>query len=83
MAELTAEFGYFPQGLDETYGPISIATLPNLTSSVANVDASGTIDKDWVYAPPQFRRDFLNDKTLSVASRFQNLWTAEDAHFEA
>lgn len=75
MASVTAEFGYFPYELDQTYGPISISTLPGLAASVAAVHSSGTVHKDWVYAPQQLHRDIFNDSTyqLPYASRIFGL----------
>jgi hypothetical protein len=75
MTTLTVEFGYFPQELDIANGAISIATLPTLATTIADVGASDTIHNDWVYAPPQLLRDVFKGKTYQLphASRIFGL----------
>jgi hypothetical protein len=75
MTALAVEFGYFPYEWDEKYGPISIATLPNLKESIEGVYASKSIYKDWLYAPPQILKDVFNNRAyqLPYASRIFGL----------
>jgi hypothetical protein len=53
MPILTAEFGYYPRSLDFATGRVSVATLPDLAQTVADIEASETVDGDWIYPGPQ------------------------------
>jgi hypothetical protein len=69
------QFGYFPLEWNETYGPLSIVTLPNLDRSIMDVTSSTDVYKDWLYAPQQLVRNVFKDKTyqLPYASRIFGL----------
>lgn len=51
------EFGYHPDLLALSSGPISISALPGIASAKADIESSETLDQDWIYAPPQLVRN--------------------------
>lgn len=51
------EFGYHPDLMTMSSGPISISALPGIASAKAGVESSETLDQDWIYAPPQLVRN--------------------------
>ncbi len=51
------EFGYHPDLLALSSGPISISALPGIASAKADIESSDTLDQDWIYAPPQLVRN--------------------------
>ncbi|MEA3014298.1 MAG: hypothetical protein QOD42_2843 [Sphingomonadales bacterium] len=55
---IAAEFGYYPQALDLTVGPVTIATLSGLDQTVADVNADDGVDGDWIYSGPQRTQNF-------------------------
>lgn len=60
MALLTAEFGYYPQSLDFTIGPVTVSTLPGLEQTVADIETSDGVDGDWIYSGPQLVSNWGN-----------------------
>lgn len=55
------EFGYFPQPLDLSSGPIAVSSLANLASTVASVEGDDKVEQGWIYAPPQLVRNLSGD----------------------
>lgn len=55
------EFGYFPNPLSLTCGPITICPLADLAVTVANVEGDDRVEQDWIYAGPQFVQDIGGD----------------------
>lgn len=58
MPQLSAEFGYYPQPLDLTSGPVTIATLANLEQIVTDVTDDDTVDGEWIYCGSQLTQNF-------------------------
>lgn len=58
MAVLTAEFGYYPQSLDFTAGPVTVSTLPDLDERITSVTSDDAADGDWIYCGPQLTSNF-------------------------
>lgn len=53
MTESRTQFGYCPRPLNINVGDISITTLSDMGDSVARVEESDGIVRDWIYAPLQ------------------------------
>lgn len=51
------EFGYHPDLMTVSSGPVSISALPGIASAKADIESSETLDQDWIYAPPQLVRN--------------------------
>lgn len=49
------EFGFYPEPLKITAGPVTISPLPEFQEKVSHVLASDGKENDWVYAPPLSR----------------------------
>ncbi len=64
MAGTTTDFGFYPDDLDVSAGPVSIRSLPNRKKVVGNVLGSEGIERDWIYAPRQQVRDFMSGTIL-------------------
>jgi len=58
MPQLSAEFGYYPQPLDLTSGPVTIATLADLEQTVTDVTNDEMVDGEWIYCGPQLTQNF-------------------------
>lgn len=64
------EFGYFPRPLSLTSGPIIVRPLADLALSVAKVEDDEQVERDWIYAAPQFERNMSGDvRELPYSSR--------------
>lgn len=50
---LRKRFGFCPHQLNIRAGPISISPLPDLGEKAKVLAASGQVEGDWIYAPPQ------------------------------
>ena len=51
------EFGYFPEPLEISSGPITVRQLANLALIVADVEGGDQVEQGWIYAPPQLVHD--------------------------
>jgi len=60
------KFGFRPSPLDLTAGAISIETLDDLDDRVAEVERSGQVFQDWIYAPLQPIKTFENAETYQA-----------------
>ena len=49
------EFGFYPEPLKITAGPVTISPLPEFEENVNEVLAYDGIDNNWIYAPPSSR----------------------------
>ena len=49
------EFGFYPEPLKITAGPVTISPLPEFEENVTEVRACDGIDNSWIYAPPLSR----------------------------
>jgi len=58
MSKISIEFGYFPSPLHINAGPVKVETLDDLEIAVSDMNVSEGIEKDWIYAPLQRRRNF-------------------------
>lgn len=56
MPGICITFGYYPIHCDIRTGDISLTTLPGLKQLVADIEACGNINGDWLYAPPHAKR---------------------------
>ena len=65
MPEIQTPFGFYPIPLKIDAGPVSICTLPNLDEVVEDINVSGLVHKDWIFAPPQRTRDFISGENSS------------------
>ena len=54
------DFGFFPDLLQVTAGPVTIGPLPDLEQKVSDLLSCDGIEDDWIYAPPQRVRDFVS-----------------------
>lgn len=52
------EFGYFPEFLSISSGPVTITTLTELEKSIADVEGSCGTYREWIYAPRQQELSF-------------------------
>ena len=52
------EFGFYPDPLQIEAGPVTIGPLPDLERIASDLLASSSIEKNWLYPPPQQKRDF-------------------------
>jgi hypothetical protein len=55
---LQLEFGYYPRAFDVSAGSVKVSTLPNLESTVRDINVGSDVFDGWIYAPPQHVRDF-------------------------
>lgn len=60
MPALKTKFGYLPEPIDQKSRDISVSTLPDIEQTIFDVNASGQVSKDWIYAPPRRWRDFIS-----------------------
>ncbi|MDP2263725.1 MAG: hypothetical protein Q8K24_11270 [Hydrogenophaga sp.] len=51
------EFGYFPEPLNISSGPITVCQLADLALTIANVEGGDQLEQGWIYAPPQLVRN--------------------------
>ena len=54
------EFGFYPDPLEITAGPVTISMLPELGRKVDDVLSSDYVEDDWVYAPPRRFHDLVS-----------------------
>lgn len=52
------EFGYYPEFLSISSGPVTITTLTELEKSIADVEGSCGTYREWIYAPRQQELSF-------------------------
>ena len=57
---LVKEFGFYPYPLQIKTGPVTISAHSDLEQIASDVLASGGIERDWIYAPLQRVRNFMN-----------------------
>ena len=50
---LRKSFGFYPHPLNIQAGPVSISSLQDLGQTAKDLVASGHVEGDWIYAPPQ------------------------------
>lgn len=72
---VSAEFGYYPEGIEIENERFSINTLPNLEKSIAFVSGHPNTHKDWIYAELQRTENILSREitTLPYSSRIFKL----------
>jgi hypothetical protein len=63
-------FGYHPESLSISSGPISISALPGIASAKAGVESSETLDQDWISERPLFPAAVIERR--SGRDRFQS-----------
>ena len=56
MSSKRWDFGYYPRPMQLAAGLVRITTLPDLDRTVADVESSEGVEKDWIYAPIQQAR---------------------------
>lgn len=64
MTECTLDFGLYPDHLKIDAGDITIRSLLDLETVVAEMRASTNVESDWVYAPAQPSRDSMTGVVL-------------------
>lgn len=71
MSKLSTEFGYYPRLLDVDIGSVKVESLDDLEQTVSDMENSEGIEKDWIYAPLQCRRNLGHDgvEVLPYSSR--------------
>ena len=60
MSKIDIAFGFYPEDLHISIGPVSIRPLPDFDERVEDVTSSDNVDNDWIYASPQQTRDFVS-----------------------
>ena len=66
MSKINKEFGFYPNHLRVSTGPINIRPLPEFAKRVENVLSSDTVNNDWIYVPPMQTRDFLSGEVRDL-----------------
>jgi len=71
MSKLSIEFGYYPRPLNIDAGAIKVETLDDLEITVSDMENSEGIEKEWIYAPLQCRRNVGHEgvEVLPYSSR--------------
>lgn len=60
------KFGFYPHPLAIEAGEIKVSTLPDLDKTVNEVNSYKYIEKDWLYASPQYERNFFSGRVREL-----------------
>ncbi|MCF1957971.1 hypothetical protein L1K40_25690 [Escherichia coli] len=63
---IECQFGYYPKPINIEFDGLSISTLPNLNEIVKRISNHPQTYKDWCYANPACRHEFVSDKTKNL-----------------
>lgn len=80
MIEDSTKFGFLPERMDISCGPLSIGTLEEASEAFSEVQTSDLVYRDWICAPPDRSRDFISGE-IKVRPFLSRVFALPKTHY--